>query len=126
MSTVPQPISYAQYIHSDEWRAVRERFFHSKLFKGRCQACPSTDRLHVHHLTYKRLGREYLRDLVALCEGCHANVHDRQRATGENLALSTRRFIRSAWMRDLSRPAHTGQWSKRYQRRWQAAHKANV
>lgn len=30
----------------------------------------------MHHLTYERLGCEWLTDLVALCKDCHEQEHD--------------------------------------------------
>jgi hypothetical protein len=39
--------------------------------------CNSVRYFHVHHRKYSRPGEERLRDLVTLCEGCHARHHDR-------------------------------------------------
>lgn len=44
---------------------------------GGCRGCGTVDNLHVHHLTYERLGRELLTDLVTLCAGCHRKQHGR-------------------------------------------------
>lgn len=76
---------YQAYIDSPEWqekrRAVLERDEH------RCTRCGrrNGDRdqriegrkavLHVHHLTYVRLGNESLGDLLVLCEHCHMQEH---------------------------------------------------
>lgn len=37
--------------------------------------CGETEGLHLHHLTYERLGAERLDDLTPLCPNCHAMVH---------------------------------------------------
>lgn len=67
---------YSAYIKSEAWRAVRQRFIASKLPKV-CGGCgrPWGRGDHLHHRTYKNLGREFLRDLVPLCANCHEAVH---------------------------------------------------
>jgi 5-methylcytosine-specific restriction endonuclease McrA len=59
--------SYSAYLRSEQWQK-RRRFV--ILRDGRCRDCGAqgTD---VHHLTYGRVGRERLSDLVLLCERCH-------------------------------------------------------
>ena len=61
---------YHAYINSEEWAALRQRLFE---WRGReCQECGETyGEMHVHHLTYVRLGMEYDNDLVILCPSCH-------------------------------------------------------
>lgn len=75
-------LSYADYLNTDHWRALRER---KLLRSGRlCQSRPicifeaydsEPRKLDVHHLTYVRLGRELESDLIVLCRYCHANEH---------------------------------------------------
>lgn len=69
----PQLINYAEYLQSDGWKERRQR----KLEQAghRCQRCESRSRLHVHHLTYQRLGKEHPDDLMVLCHRCHAAEH---------------------------------------------------
>lgn len=65
---------YIKYINSDAWRAMRSRVLERD--SCRCRDCGHTSpRNHVHHLTYARLGRERLDDLVTLCKACHDAVH---------------------------------------------------
>lgn len=41
-----------------------------------CQECGASDRnLHVHHLSYERIGREHPNDLAVLCNSCHKKMH---------------------------------------------------
>lgn len=40
-----------------------------------------------------RLGRERLRDLVALCERHHESLHTLQRRTGWSLETTSRRYL---------------------------------
>jgi 5-methylcytosine-specific restriction endonuclease McrA len=60
---------YAAYMKSEAWRAKRKVV----LFRAgnRCQRCGERKGLQVHHLTYDRLGRESLSDLICLCKNCH-------------------------------------------------------
>lgn len=42
----------------------------------RCELCFSPHYLHLHHLTYQRLGCERIDDVVLLCYKCHQLQHD--------------------------------------------------
>lgn len=65
---------YRRHLESPEWaekrRQVRERS------GGRCEisGCKRKAR-HCHHLTYARLGRERLEDLIDLCDLHHQQEH---------------------------------------------------
>ncbi len=65
--------SYREYLASDHWISVKKRYRASK----RPQECVScSDILYqLHHTTYERLGREWLKDLIPLCDGCHGKFH---------------------------------------------------
>src|SRR5699024_9786545 len=67
---------YQAYIQSAQWRAVRERYWNSKLNKN-CYVCdcPRKPGMHLHHRTYKNLGNERLMDLVPVCSECHDFIH---------------------------------------------------
>lgn len=75
---------YRGYLKSKVWRSKRAQV----VFRdgGQCQAlrngqrCGSRYRLEVHHKTYERFGREWLSDLVCLCEDCHKAIHAAQKA----------------------------------------------
>ncbi len=64
--------NYEAYLRSDEWTAKRRVILERDGY--RCP-CGSRRHLHVHHLTYERLGHELLDDLVTLCRGCHRRLH---------------------------------------------------
>jgi hypothetical protein len=66
---------YAEYLKTPHWQEVRESAL--KAADYRCQVCYSPDRLHVHHRTYDRRGRELLSDLTVLCADCHGRFHDK-------------------------------------------------
>jgi 5-methylcytosine-specific restriction endonuclease McrA len=58
---------------SDGWQLRRQSALERA--KHRCQDCGRTGGLDVHHLTYRRVGRERLRDLRAVCRECHRKRH---------------------------------------------------
>jgi 5-methylcytosine-specific restriction endonuclease McrA len=61
------------YLRSPEWKARRRDALARA--GGRCMDCGTTRNLHVHHLTYKRHGNEFARDLRVLCSRCHRRRH---------------------------------------------------
>lgn len=65
---------YEEYINSSEWQTVRKRYRQSKL-PWECAVCGVAVNLHLHHRTYKRLGRERLTDLIPLCKFHHEETH---------------------------------------------------
>lgn len=68
---------YTDYIHSDAWRSVRERYF-LEIKPTSCAGCgrPARHDFNLHHITYKNLGHEKNEDLVLLCYKCHKSLHD--------------------------------------------------
>lgn len=73
-------IAYRKYLLSPSWKRKREKRL---IIDGyACVLCHSTDRLEVHHLTYKRLGHERNYDLRTLCHDCHDAVSDAERTLG--------------------------------------------
>lgn len=66
-------VNYQSYMNSDAWAARKSEYFagHAK----RCSACGSKTHIHLHHMTYARLGAELDSDMVPLCEKCHDRVH---------------------------------------------------
>jgi len=92
---------YSKYRRSPHWQATRKTALWRA--QNRCQSpiCAKgylrswTDdeireeiqrdeyQLHVHHISYARLGREQADDLIALCKDCHDRVHDKAAADPE-------------------------------------------
>lgn len=79
------PKWYAAYLRCHHWRRLRKRFLESRHY--RCEKCSYVDpnhddkrgtRLHVHHMTYARVGHEKFGDLQALCVKCHKATHGRK------------------------------------------------
>lgn len=71
---------YRAYMRGPEWARVRAKVFARA--KNACEGCGEAKAHAVHHMTYEHLGAEFLWELVALCEACHARVHG-WRAKGE-------------------------------------------
>lgn len=66
--------SYRDYLNTEHWRRVKERYNNSKLPK-KCYVCGCRDNLNLHHKTYKNIGNERLMDLIYLCNEHHNIVH---------------------------------------------------
>lgn len=70
-------IDYNEYITKHpRWQKVRRTRFD---FDGhQCVVCHrdlTGEPYQTHHLTYQRLGRERLRDVVTMCDSCHHTFH---------------------------------------------------
>jgi hypothetical protein len=76
---IERETAYEEYLNSQEWKDKRAAA--KKRDNNECQICGQTNDLCVHHLTYthveydpekKRVeGREFLFELVTLCNECH-------------------------------------------------------
>lgn len=66
---------YQAYMRSPEWRSRRAAAL--SFYGARCSRCWATERLDVHHRTYRNFGHEPLMDLEILCRPCHRRVHGR-------------------------------------------------
>ncbi|WP_149241505.1 HNH endonuclease [Dyadobacter sp. 32] len=64
---------YLQYLDSKEWKVKRVQVL--KRDKNLCQGCKEKPAEQIHHLTYDRLYKEFLEDLVSLCVNCHEREH---------------------------------------------------
>ena len=67
----------AEYYQSEEWirkRGLRHRL-NEKLFNGLCEMCFGQSATTIHHMTYDRLYNEWIFDLAAICQDCHASLH---------------------------------------------------
>ena len=64
-------MDYKGYIKSSTWKERKEK----KIKENKCSLCGTTKGLQAHHINYKRLGKEYVKDLTLLCGKCHLAVH---------------------------------------------------
>lgn len=78
MSTVPptkRDMDYKiGYLNSEHWKAFR-RFYFAKKKPKVCDFCKLKKKLDLHHVTYERIGREKIGDVVAICRSCHDEIH---------------------------------------------------
>jgi len=62
------------YLNSHHWHFMRwlkkmqARFYYGSVC---CEKCGSRERIQIHHITYQRIGREWLSDLQCICGNCH-------------------------------------------------------
>lgn len=65
---------YSEYLLSDAWKYKRRE----KLIHGgkKCEICGVKKRLQIHHLTYERIFKEEMEDLMILCRRHHELVED--------------------------------------------------
>lgn len=73
--TLSKEERYKQYINSEAWITRKDSFFATR--ERVCVGCDSRQNIHVHHMTYERLGAEKDEDLVVLCKECHELYHSR-------------------------------------------------
>lgn len=64
---------YSKYLLSPEWGLIRQRLFTERGKK--CERCSSNKILQIHHLTYERIFKEEMSDLLILCKKCHEKEH---------------------------------------------------
>lgn len=70
-------MDYKKYIESHPyWQKVRAARF--KFDEGRCVVCHAdltNGQYQTHHLDYRHLGNEHIRDVITLCPTCHTLFH---------------------------------------------------
>lgn len=66
-------MQYRAYLKSAHWQNVKNRYY--KTHEYICVRCGWRKGLQLHHLTYKRVGREKMDDLIYLCRRCHMAEH---------------------------------------------------
>jgi 5-methylcytosine-specific restriction endonuclease McrA len=73
---------YAAYLESPEW--AWKRYAILEYYNYTCAVCgywnkqQGVSAMHVHHLTYARVGNERPSDLQVLCNTCHTATHKRR------------------------------------------------
>lgn len=65
--------AYERYLQSGAW--AKKRAERLSIDSHKCQVC-GAEAEEVHHLTYNRLGKESMDDLVSLCKKCHAKAEE--------------------------------------------------
>jgi GTPase SAR1 family protein len=81
--------TYKDYLQTKHWKELRLKVAKEK--EHRCERCFGTflHIFHVHHNTYKSLGREKMKDLGFYCNKCHSSIHsDRKNVRAFNKSYS--------------------------------------
>lgn len=78
---------YDAYIESPQWCLRRQTYF--DIHPKECRGCRAKDKIHLHHHTYDRMGKELDTDLVPLCIQCHELVHCYYSLGGKTLSVCT-------------------------------------
>jgi hypothetical protein len=77
-------VDYREYINGQDWRARRRAYLAKFPSCKRCGMGMEEHKarfdtaLHVHHISYTRLGAELDEDLETLCKPCHLQEETRQ------------------------------------------------
>jgi hypothetical protein len=77
--------TYQQYLHTEHWKTVKKDLIDKRSSQHKCRCCgiplqrKNSPRYETHHRTYKNIGSEKLKDLVALCVPCHRLIHEQVR-----------------------------------------------
>lgn len=69
--------TYVEHLMSDKWNQTKLTRLLIDDFK--CKQCnkPITaETSHCHHITYKNLGDEGMKDVVSVCPQCHNDIHE--------------------------------------------------
>ena len=66
--------NYKEYLLSKEWKSKRLKILQRS--GGVCEICNTKRAYQVHHITYKRVYKENLSDLIAICGICHQAEHN--------------------------------------------------
>ena len=82
---------YKKYLLSRAWKRKRDKVLKRANYK--CQICKTRNAWQVHHKTYKRIFKERLSDLVAICGVCHQGEHDL--LTDEQVEIAVLELIKS-------------------------------
>lgn len=66
--------TYKDYLNTKHWNNIKNKFYND-FRNASCQICNNKTNLNLHHKTYKRIGKEYISDLIVLCKYCHNYIH---------------------------------------------------
>lgn len=68
---------YYEFLKTPYWKAITGKKMKESNYK--CQLCNGSGKLSTHHRTYDTHGSELqnMKDLIVLCEPCHAKFHDK-------------------------------------------------
>lgn len=62
------------YMKTQAWQNLK--LSRLRIAQHKCEHCGSINSLQLHHITYIRLTKELIEDVIVLCSVCHQQVHD--------------------------------------------------
>jgi len=73
-------VGYDNYLKTRHWKQLRKQLVPKD---HKCTVCGKSNKaIHLHHITYERVGHELPTDLIPLCEKCHNYIHNKGYADG--------------------------------------------
>jgi hypothetical protein len=97
--------SYSDYLRSDHWLRFKEGWVPRRSRNKRpvCEFCLDQHaRLDFHHMTYRHLGAERLKDVVLICEHCHDRVHRWFKTSRKNSLIEITKAVQSTARRKVA------------------------
>lgn len=99
---------YIEYLNSQHWKNLRSKLIGVYRVCAKCGK--QTSNIQLHHLTYKRLGREKDSDLLPLCDSCHKGEHRKSKnnrnSTHKNIKNNKKRKNLKKSNKKKSRSSH--------------------
>lgn len=89
--------SYQEFLLSPLWKELKNKASKRENFQS-CYVCGCSDKLELHHLSYKFLTE--LRNVRSVCRVHHQEIHDLAKEKGISVRLATRQR-REAYARDV-------------------------
>jgi len=103
---------YEAYLQTNHWRTLRRKIYDLK--KHKCQKCKKTiSNYQVHHLSYERIGNEFISDLKLLCYDCHEKIHAKKTKAPKllkNKQITREREIANILLKRQKIHCHTGKY----------------
>jgi 5-methylcytosine-specific restriction endonuclease McrA len=86
---------YRKYLLSPKWMKFRAKILKKPYYgsPNECLLCCEKEKLHVHHLTYARLGVEKPWDVCILCAKCHKRTHHKKGYASGDSAIRVMRDL---------------------------------
>jgi hypothetical protein len=85
--------TYEEFLKSDDWQTLKARAFKRPHYH-RCWICKSTDRIELHHTSYKWADRLDLRNVRPICRLHHQQIHDLAKAQDISVRLATNKVFK--------------------------------
>lgn len=83
--------TYTKYLLTQHWQNIRKQKLELNPI---CEKCGSSQKLNIHHQSYRGLGKEKINNLITLCEKCHSKLHQDLK----NLRRLTRKTKRESYL----------------------------